>query len=271
MRGTHMPDLTPARRAVTDATGQSRFRAAVILGSGLSSLAASLAGGEPIPYSGIPGMPVSTVEGHEGALYAADIGGTATLAFAGRVHLYEGRSEAEVTFAIRLAADLGCEVAVLTNAAGGINPALPVGAPSLISDHLNLTGTNPLIGPNDDMVRPRFLDLTEVYDAELRRLASSVDPELGSGIYAGLTGPTYETPAEVRMLRALGADLVGMSTVLEAVMARYLGMRVLGVSVVTNPAAGLTPEPLSHDEVAAAGRRAADRLDRLLRGVLAKL
>lgn len=266
-----MRDLTPARRAVTEATGQNRFRAAVILGSGLSSLAASLAGGEPIPYSGIPGMPVSTVQGHEGALYAGDIGGTSTLAFAGRVHLYEGRSEAEVTFAIRLAADLGCEVTVLTNAAGGINPELPVGAPSLISDHLNLTGTNPLTGPNDDAAGPRFLDLTEVYDAGLRTLASSVDPELRSGVYAGLAGPTYETPAEVRMLRTMGADLVGMSTVLEAIVARYLGLRVLGISVVTNPAAGLTPEPLSHDEVAAAGRRASDRLDNLLGGVLAKL
>ncbi|MDQ3752439.1 MAG: purine-nucleoside phosphorylase [Actinomycetota bacterium] len=266
-----MRDLTPARRAVSEAAGQSHFQAAVVLGSGLSSLAASLVGGEPIPYSGIPGMPVSTVEGHEGALYASDLGGVSTLAFAGRVHLYEGRSEAEVTFAVRLAADLGCEIVVLTNAAGGINPELPVGAPSLLSDHLNLTGTNPLIGPNDDAVGPRFLDLTEVYDAGLRALASSVDPELGSGVYAGLVGPTYETPAEVRMLRAMGADLVGMSTVLEAIVARYLGLRVLGISVVTNPAAGLAPEPLSHDEVAAAGRRAADRLERLLRGVLAEL
>jgi purine-nucleoside phosphorylase len=264
-------DLTPARRAVAEAAGQSHFRVAVILGSGLSSLAASLAGGEPIPYSGLPGMPVSTVEGHEGALYASEIGGVSTLAFAGRVHLYEGRSEAEVTFAVRLAAELGCKVIVLTNAAGGINPELPVGAPSLISDHLNLTGTNPLVGPNDDAIGPRFLDLTEVYDAELRALASSVDSELGSGVYAGLVGPTYETPAEVRMLMAMGADLVGMSTVLEAIVARYLGLRVLGISVVTNPAAGLAPEPLSHDEVAAAGLRASARLERLLRGVVAEL
>ncbi|MDQ3662543.1 MAG: purine-nucleoside phosphorylase [Actinomycetota bacterium] len=266
-----MRDLTPARRAVTEATGQNHFRVAVVLGSGLSSLAASLAGGEPIPYSGIPGMPVSTVQGHEGALYAGGIGGASTLAFAGRVHLYEGRSEAEVTFAVRLAAELGCEVAVLTNAAGGINRDLPVGAPSLISDHLNLTGTNPLIGPNDDAVGPRFLDLTEVYDAGLRTLAGSVDPELRAGVYAGLVGPTYETPAEVRMLGTMGADLVGMSTVLEAIVARYLGVRVLGISVVTNPAAGLTPEPLSHEEVAAASRRAADRLESLLRGMLERL
>jgi purine-nucleoside phosphorylase len=264
-------DLTPARRAVTEATGQSHFKAAIILGSGLSSLASSLVGGEPIPFSGIPGMPVSTVEGHEGALYASDTEGVWTLAFAGRVHLYEGRSETEVTFAVRLAAELGCEVVVLTNAAGGINPELEVGAPSLLHDHLNLTGTNPLIGPNDEAVGPRFLDLTEVYDAGLRSLASSVDPELRSGVYAGLVGPTYETPAEVRMLRAMGADLVGMSTVLEAIAARYLGLRVLGISVVTNPAAGLAPEPLSHDDVAAAGRRAAERLERLLRGVLGRL
>ena len=266
-----MGELTPARRAVTEAAGRSHFKVAMILGSGLSSLAASLVGGEPIPYSGIPGMPVSTVEGHEGALYASEIGGVPSLAFAGRVHLYEGRTVAEVTFAVRLAADLGCEVIVLTNAAGGINPKLPVGAPSLLSDHLNLTGINPLTGPNDDAVGPRFLDLTEVYDAGLRSLAFSVDPELGAGVYAGLVGPTYETPAEVRMLRTMGADLVGMSTVLEAIMARYLRLRVLGISVVTNPAAGLAPEALNHDEVAAAGRRAADRLERLLRGVVAKL
>ena len=263
-----MRELTPARRAVAEATGHNHFRAAVVLGSGLSSLAASLVGGEPILYSGIPGMPLSTVQGHEGALYAGPVGGAPSLAFAGRVHLYEGRSPAEVTFSVRLAAEMGCEVVVLTNAAGGIDPELSVGAPSLISDHLNLTGTNPLIGPHDDAVGPRFLDLTEVYDAGLQKLARSVDPELGAGVYAGLVGPTYETPAEVRMLRTMGAGLVGMSTVLEAIVARHLGLRVLGISVVTNPAAGLAPEPLSHNEVAAAGRRAADRLETLLQGVL---
>lgn len=266
-----MPELTPARRAVAEATGRSHFDAAVILGSGLSSLAAALMGGEPILYSGIPGMPLSTVHGHEGALYPGSVGGTQTLAFAGRAHLYEGRSPAEVTFAVRLAAEMGCKVVVLTNAAGGIDPALPVGAPSLISDHLNLTGANPLIGPNDESIGPRFLDLTEVYDAGLRSLANSVDPGLGAGVYAGLVGPTYETPAEVRMLRSMGAGLVGMSTVLEAIAARYLGLRVLGISVVTNPAAGLSPEPLSHDEVAEASRRATDRLETLLRGVLERL
>ncbi len=216
-------------------------------------------------------MPVSGVVGHQGSLYAGDVAGTPTLIFAGRVHLYEGRDTAEVTYPVRAAIGAGCDVVVLTNAAGGTDPTLVVGSPCLITDHINLTGLTPLFGPNDDSVGPRFLDLSEVYDAGLRRIALEVDPDLRQGIYAGLLGPTYETPAEVRMLRTLGADLVGMSTVNEAIAARYLGARVMGVSVVSNLAAGISPTPLSHDEVSAAGKRAAARLEALLRGVLARL
>lgn len=254
--------------AIHAATGR-RHRVAVVLGSGLGSLGRSLVDGEPIPYASIEGMPSSTVEGHEGALFSGRVGDVPTVVFAGRVHLYEGHSSKVVTHAVTSAIDEGCEVVILTNAAGAINERLEVGRPCLISDHLNLTGTNPLIGLHDGR-GPRFLDVTEVYDKGLRRLAHEVDSELHEGIYAGLVGPVYETPAEVRMLRTLGADLVGMSTVLEAIAARYLGARVLGISVVTNKAAGMAG-PLSHDEVAHAGRAAAARLERLLKGVIENL
>ncbi|HEX2235448.1 MAG TPA: purine-nucleoside phosphorylase [Actinomycetota bacterium] len=256
--------------AIARATGVESHRAALVLGSGLSGLARSLTGGEPVPFGAIEGMPTSTVQGHEGAVYSGDVGGTRTLVFAGRVHLYEGRAPGEVVRPVELAIEAGCDTIVLTNAAGAIDDSLEIGAPCLVSDHLNLTGRNPLRGPHDGR-GPRFLDLSETYDAELRARARAVDPALHEGVYAGLPGPTYETPAEVRMLAALGADLVGMSTVLEAIMARYLGARVLGISVVTNLAAGLGAEPLSHDEVADAGRRAAARLEALLRGVLGGL
>lgn len=253
------------------ATGRARFDAAVVLGSGLSDLARALVGGAPVPYHRIEGMPRSAVAGHEGALYAGDVAGVATLAFAGRVHLYEGYDARAVTRAVDVAVDAGCGVVVLTNAAGAVDTALEVGAPCLVSDHLNLTGHNPLVGPNDDARGPRFPDMTDVYDPGLRALARHVDPELREAVYAGLLGPSYETPAEIRMLATLGAGLVGMSTVLEAIRARYLGARVLGISVVTNLAAGLSPEPLTHDEVAAASRSAAARLETLLRGVLSGL
>jgi purine-nucleoside phosphorylase len=248
--------------ALAAATGRAHHRVAVVLGSGLSGIGAALTGGTPIPYPKIEGMPEARVPGHEGALYAGEVDGVATLVFAGRSHLYEGHDARAVTEPIRLAVEAGSEVIVLTCAAGAIDTELEVGAPCLISDHINLTGVNPLVGG------PNFLDLTNLYDAELRGLARSVDPQLKEGVYAGLIGPTYETPAEVRMLATLGADLVGMSTVLEAIVARSLGARVLGIAVVSNLAAGLLPTPLSHDEVALAGQRAAHRLETILRGVI---
>ncbi len=266
-----MSSQAAVHSVIKNATGRSDWRVAVVLGSGLSDLAAALLHVDPIPFSHIDGMPASGVAGHAGALYAGDVGMTPTLIFAGRVHLYEGHEIAEVTYPVRAAIGAGCNIVILTNAAGGINPDLEVGAPCLITDHINLTGRTPLFGPNDDSIGPRFLDLSEVYDTELRALAKSVDPALSEGVYAGLLGPTYETPAEVRMLRTIGADIVGMSTVNEAIAARYLQTRVLGISVVSNLAAGLSPTPLSHEEVSAAGRQAAARLESLLRGILIEL
>jgi purine-nucleoside phosphorylase len=254
--------------SLVDATGRSDHRVAVILGSGLSSLAASLTGAEPIPYASVTGLPASGVPGHEGSLYSGEVEGTPALVFAGRVHLYEGRSPAEVVKAVEMSVYGGCSTVILTNAAGAIAEHLEIGAPCLVSDHLNLTGSNPLAGVSDS---GRFVDMTEAYDPSLRALARAVDPELLEGVYAGLLGPSYETPAEVRMLARLGADLVGMSTVLETIAARRRGARVLGISVPTNRAAGLGSRPLDHTEVAEVGRRAADRLEGLLRGVMRDL
>ena len=261
----------PVPAVIERATGRNDFKAAVVLGSGLSALATSLVGGAGIPYAELEGMPQSTVEGHEGSLFFGEVGSNPVLVFAGRVHLYEGRNTREVTYPVRAAIGAGCDTIILTNAAGGIREGLEVGVPCLIADHLNLTGESPLLGPNDDEIGPRFLDLTDVYDPQLRKLARSIDAELQEGVYAGLPGPTYETPAEVKMLRTLGADLVGMSTVTEAIAARYLKARVLGISVVTNLAAGISPTPLSHDEVAMAGVLATERLGHLLHKLLAEL
>ena len=261
----------PVPGVIEAATGRRDWQVAVVLGSGLSDLAEDLVGGETIPFDRIEGMPASGVAGHRGALFAGEVGSTPTLVFAGRAHLYEGHDPQLVTYPVRAAIGAGCSIVVLTNAAGGIRPGLEIGAPCLISDHLNLTGTTPLFGPNDDTVGPRFLDLSEVYSERLRTLAHEVDPELQEGVYAGLLGPTYETPAEVKMLQTIGADLVGMSTVHEAIAARYLGAEVLGISVVSNLAAGIGETPLDHSEVAAAGKRATARLTTLLRGVIERL
>ena len=250
-------------------TSLPRARVAIVLGSGLSDVARTLLPVTPIPYGELEGMAAPTAGSHEGALYAGEVDGVPTVVFAGRLHLYEGHPVATVIQPVRLAAAAGCESIVLTNAAGGLDPALEVGGIALISDHLNLTGTNPLLGHTDSDTR--FLDLTDVYDRELRALARSVDPTLREGVYAGLVGPVYETPAEVRMLRTLGADLVGMSTVLEAIEARRLGVRVLGLSLITNAAAGLSETKLEHGEVSAAGKEAAPRVERLLRGLVAAL
>lgn len=253
--------------SIARATGRDHHDVAVVLGSGLNPLARSILGDCGIPYRYIEGLPDVSVVGHEGQLYSAEFGGKRVLMFAGRFHLYEGHDPSVIVRPVQLAVAAGCRTIVLTNAAGAVNTELEVGAPCLISDHLNLTGVNPLTGPNDDL-GPRFLDMTNAYDADLRTLARSIDPALQEGVYAGLLGPSYETPAEIRMLASMGADLVGMSTVLETITARDRGARVLGISVVTNLAAGLSPEPLTHEEVMIAGKKAADRLEDLLRGVL---
>ncbi|MDQ4143694.1 MAG: purine-nucleoside phosphorylase [Actinomycetota bacterium] len=256
--------------SLAEVTGGRRFRVAIVLGSGLSDLARRIADEGPVAFGDLEGLVPAGVPGHEGAVYWGDVEGVPALVFAGRLHFYEGHDVATVVAPVELAAASGCDTVVLTNAAGAIDPTMETGAPCLISDQINLTGVNPQRGPHDGR-GPRFLDLSRIYDPGLRELARAVDPGLQEGIYAGVAGPTYETPAEIGMLGSIGADLVGMSTVLESIQARYLGMRVLGISVVTNAAAGLSPEPIDHAEVAAAGGAAADHLESILRGVCARL
>ena len=248
---------------------------AVVLGSGLGAFADDLADPISIPYSEIPGWPASTAVGHSGKLVFGKLGKLDVAVMAGRAHLYEGYTPAQVTMGIRVLHRLGARSVVFTNAAGGINLSYRPGALVLISDHINLQGSNPLIGPNDDSQGPRFPDMTEAYSAKYREIAHAVARQLKiqleEGVYAALTGPSYETPAEIRFLRAIGADLVGMSTVPEVIVANYLGMRVLAISCVTNMAAGILPQKINHEEVLEAGRQVRDTLIRLLKGLLPKL
>ncbi|HEY5155190.1 MAG TPA: purine-nucleoside phosphorylase [Acidimicrobiales bacterium] len=262
----------PFARAAADAdalrtrTGVDRFEAVIVLGSGLGGFAAELDDAQPVAMADLAGFPTPGVTGHDGTIVTGRLHGYAVMVLAGRVHLYEGRTVHEVCHGVRVAAAAGVGTAVLTNAAGGIRPDLEVGALVAISDHLNLSGANPLTGP---LTEPRsggssFVDLSAAYDPALRRAAATVSPGMTEGVYAALAGPTYETPAEIRMLATLGADLVGMSTANEAIACRHLGVRVAGVSLVTNRAAGLG-EPLSHAEVTAVGRAAATDVVAFLR------
>jgi purine-nucleoside phosphorylase len=245
--------------------------AAVVLGSGWASAADAIGAAETeIPLAELGGFPGSTVPGHTPAARSVDMGALRVLVFLGRVHLYEGLSPATVVHGVRTAVAAGCRTVVLTNAAGGIRPGLSVGEPVLISDHLNLTGRSPLSGPPPSTGQ-RFVDLTDLYSPRLRALAREADPSLAEGVYAMMPGPHYETPAEITMLGRLGADLVGMSTVLEAIAARHLGAEVLGISLVTNLAAGLAGQSLSHAEVVEAGRASASRMGTLLASVLPRV
>lgn len=267
--------LQAARSAIGEATGRIEHRAAIVLGSGLGSYAATLPGAIEVPYSSIPGFPVPKVEGHSGSLFSAELEGNPVLALAGRVHAYEGWDLADVVFAVRTAVVSGCSTVALTNAAGGIGDDMKPGDLVLISDHVNLTFRNPLVGPNDDRLGPRFPDMSEVYSRELRSIAGSVADEvgvrLGEGVYAWFLGPSYESPAEVRMAKRLGADLVGMSTVPEAIAARHMGADVLGISLVTNMAAGISPTPLSHEEVTETANEARARFTSLIDALLPRL
>jgi purine-nucleoside phosphorylase len=242
----------------------------VILGSGLGSFADTLENRVETPYSEIPGWPVSTATGHAGKLVTGRLGDTELIVAAGRAHLYEGYSAQQVAFPIRELARRGVTSLVITNAAGGINLSYKPGDLVLISDHINLMGTNPLIGPNDESLGPRFPDMSEVYSHEYREIAKKAGG-LKEGVYAALPGPSYETPAEIRYLRTIGADLVGMSTVPEVIAANHMGIKVLGISCVTNMAAGILPQKLSHSEVMETGDRVKDTLAALLRAVLPKL
>jgi len=245
---------------------------ALVLGSGLGAFADELTDATAIPFGDIPGMPVSNVVGHSGKLVLGSSEGASVVAMQGRVHLYEGHSVSDVVFGLRLCLRLGAQVVIVTNAAGGSNPIFTPGDLMLIEDHLNLTGMSSLTGPNEDGLGVRFPDMSEAYDAKLRALALDVASrggfQLVRGVYAGLLGPQYETPAEIRMLQRMGADAVGMSTVLETVAARHMGARVLGISCITNKAAGLSPTPLDHSEVQETANHARARFVSLLRGVL---
>jgi purine-nucleoside phosphorylase len=254
-------------------------KTAIVLGSGLGGVTDKIAAAVEIPYREIPHFPGTAVEGHRGRLLAGLIGdttgGVPVLAFEGRVHGYEGYSPAETTFAIRVMAALGIKTVILTNAAGGINEGYQPGDLVAISDHINLTGTDPAAGPHDERLGPRFFDMTHAYAPHLREFARSVAGDQGwvmnEGVYIGVSGPSFETPAEIRAFRAMGADLVGMSTVHEVIIARQAGLQVLGISCVTNMAAGVLDRPLGHSEVMETGARASGRLGELLAALVARL
>ncbi len=259
-------DLVAAAAARwAELSGAARHDVALVMGSGWVPAADALGPAEvEVPVTELPGFLPPAVAGHAGRVRSLEVGGRRVMVFLGRTHLYEGRGTRPVVHGVRVAAAAGCRTVVLTNAAGGVREGLRVGQPVLVSDHLNLTATSPLVGA-------RFVDLVDLYSARLRELVRGVDPTLEEGVYAALPGPHYETPAEIRMLRGMGADLVGMSTALEAVAARAEGLEVLAVSLVTNLAAGMTGQPLDHAEVLAAGAASAARVGELLAQVVGQL
>lgn len=266
--------VAEAATRIRDQLGGCRPRVAIILGSGLGQLAEGIERATNVPYGDIPGFPQSTVVGHAGRLVAGSIEGCDVVALSGRFHMYEGHSAATAALPVRVAKALGAEVLFVSNAAGGVRFTFRPGDLMLIEDHLNLMWRNPLIGPvvqGDE----RFPDMSAPYDRALLALLRDTALEAGvrvqEGVYAGLLGPTYETPAEVRMLRTLGADAVGMSTVPEVIAARAMGMRVAGVSCITNHAAGMTNQPLSHHEVIEVADRVREDFERLVRGFIARL
>ena len=268
-----MSALASAVAAVRNRLGSRVPDVAVVLGSGMGAFADRLREAARIGYGDIPGFPIPTVAGHDGALIVGELAGRTVIAQSGRFHMYEGHEAAVTALPVRVFAELGVRTLLLTNAAGGVRRTFRAGTLMLIADHLNLTGRNPLVGtvvPGDE----RFPDMSEPYDPALRRLARDVARERGiaieEGVYAGLLGPSYETPAEVRMLERLGADAVGMSTVVEVIAARARGLHCLGVSTVTNPAAGTTAAKLSHAEVMEVAERVKEELGALLEGVIEK-
>ncbi len=252
---------------------------AVVLGSGLGDFANTLTDSTTLPYGDLPHWPASKVIGHEGRLVIGTLGGHVgqrrVAALSGRAHYYEGHDLRTVTFATRVIGRLGVKTLILTNAAGGVNVALTPGMLMVIDDHINLLGSNPLIGPNEERFGVRFPDMTEVYSTRLRGVADAVAAEqgirIGHGVYAALHGPSYETPAEIRFLRLIGADAVGMSTVPEAIVARHMGIEVLGLSCISNAAAGVLPTPLHHEEVMDVARQVRGVFARLLGGIIGRI
>ncbi len=279
-RGTPIPPVEqPARLAALEAAVRTRTdlvpRVGIVLGSGLGGLADAIEQAVSIPFEDLPGWPVATAPGHVGRMILGRLEGVPVVALQGRFQLYEGNDPGLVVQPVLLFGRLGVRIVILTNAAGGVDPTFSPGTLMVISDHLNLTGRTPLLGQNADDLGERFPDLTDAWSPRLReqlRAAGRAEAvDLAEGVYAGLLGPQYETPAEVLMLRSLGADAVGMSTVLECIAARWSGLEVCGVSLVTNPGAGYTGEPLTHEEVLAAGEEAGPRLARVIRRFLREL
>jgi len=261
--------------AIQAAAPDFQPRIGLILGSGLGALADDLEDAVAVAYADLPGFPRPTVEGHDGRMVLGRLEGLPVACLQGRVHLYEGVPASAVNVPVRTLKALGCEILVLTNAAGSLRAEIGAGAIALIADHINLQGQNPLVGANGDAIGPRFPDLSEVYDPALReqlaRIAEGLGVELASGVYLAVLGPSFETPAEIRAFRALGADLIGMSTVPEAISARHAGLRVVGLSVVTNLAAGLAAGPLSHEETLGQASAAAASLAKVLRAFCREL
>ena len=272
-----MDDFTRAEAAAQFLLLQSTLCPTIglVLGSGLGSFADELSEATRIPYANIPYFPLSTAVGHAGQMVIGNVGEVSVAAMQGRVHLYEGYSSSEVAFPIRVFGRMGIRAVILTNAAGGINLEYKQGALVVISDHINLQGTNPLVGPNDDRLGPRFPDMTQAYCKPYREITLQAASRLGKtvhqGVYAGLLGPSYETPAEIRYLRTIGADLVGMSTIAEVIAARHMGIKVLAISCVTNMAAGISDEVLNHEDVLATGERVKGDFVALLRAVLPEI
>jgi purine-nucleoside phosphorylase len=248
---------------------------AIVLGSGLGDFAGTLLDAVTMPYGDLPYWPASRVVGHDGRLVIGSVGGTRVAALSGRAHFYEGHDLATVVFATRVMGRIGVRRLILTNAAGGINTGFAQGALMIIDDHINLLGSNPLVGVNDDRFGVRFPDMSEVYSARLRKIADDAARAKGvpvsHGIYIAVHGPSYETPAEIRFFRTIGADAVGMSTVPEAIAARHMGIEVLGISCITNMAAGVLPQPLVHDEVMETARRVRGSFIALLEGIVERL
>jgi purine-nucleoside phosphorylase len=266
--------LDEAVAAIRDRSALSPL-VALVLGSGLGRLAHEVENPHVIPYREIPHFPLSTAPSHAGRLVLGTLEGKPVAVMAGRVHMYEGYSAPEVVFPVQTLRRLGAETLIVTNAAGGVNLEYEAGTLMVISDHINLTGRNPLVGVSEPALGTRFPDMTDAYSPALRSLASRVAAEmeepLPEGVYLGLLGPSYETPAEIRMARSLGADAVGMSTVVEVIAARHAGMEVLGISCITNMAAGILPTPLSEEEVIETAERVSSRFATLLRGIVAAL
>jgi purine-nucleoside phosphorylase len=265
----------PAIAAVRNGLGGRQPQVGIVLGSGLGAFAEELTEAVEIHYGDIPGWPRSTAIGHAGKLIAGKLDSSDVILMAGRAHLYEGYTPQQAVFGVRVLGQVGVGKMIFTNAAGGINLSYGQGSLVLISDHINLQGSNPLAGPNDDSLGQRFPDMSEAYSLRLREIAKRAAIGLGvpfpEGVYAGLLGPCYETPAEIRFLRAIGADLVGMSTVGEVIAANHMGLECLGISCVTNMAAGVLPQKLNHEEVLEVGRQVRGGFVQLLKAIVPKM